>query len=1239
MVMAQKAEEVGPTVNDPGLSLLGSDWTVKTTNEKIEVSSKFYVGPGGKQYSSLREAWKAADGKLDGEEFLLSGHPWIGQRVTRIFDGKPSDGIIKSWLPPSGGDEALWHVVHDDGDSEDLEGNEVEEAIEEFSLRPNKRVEASFQGKWYPGVLRKVVRSKLEPYGVKCDSDKNNSMLLWVPRRNVKLPPTPDTLSASLHMGRQLNQALLEHKTIDDEAVDSGANKGENAAANTHTTNAEKGSGSANSQNCKQAHAGRRRSKKSEAEVPSLISWNDYQRMHKGRQVTTEEWRKYVRSKLELSRAAKYQSPRPRSTSNKPEAASSSTPQAQQEQAQTQQQQQQQQPPNDGKRVRKKKINPDFLWGDDLRNPKRALVTRLEQNATEFEGLPPEAVPDRNDEECTICETGGDLLCCDGPCLRAFHLHCLNLKESDLPEKEWYCGDCAVGRPPRKYPKKVDKEKEKAAASKEKVSKGRPRPPPIDIPKMGSKEGKQGKRGRKPQSARRPQSAKRAKSKGDTSSTKIVRRKTVTSLQIPKAVSDDVGPGQQLMLASFNGASTSSSMTPNTFSMLQKSSSSSSRRNAGVPSRFKDSYMTLHTPQGYRRNSRKRESQSEPNKGNKKRSKNSGSESVEETKARLEERLRALETYLNKKEKTTSPRPSGAGTASSSFPTVPATPAPSPVTPMTPGGLLASTPLSSAIAATPSSTKSAPAFKPSLNLTTSLDGLEPWRRCVQCQTGRRSMTCAKQMCAVCCRSSGACLTHCRFFPGDALKIFKGPLQGYQGEMVAKLGRTISIRTSQVASGVLYVDETTLCMVQKGPKHAELASSSELKSKRAATSKQCDRCSKRFRNRNALASHQRSCRPIAAGVGVITSYGNGTVVKISEEKMAEVKLSFGIAHIGVKRCRLLPRIRPAAPKKRRKTLPSPAIALNLVQKPRMKRQKSVPLRFKKAQLSRKMALCFDLLLVVKRHKYGTIFSEPVPTTVAGYHDVIKEPMDLGTVENRMFTDIKGYDVKAFERDMQLIWANAMKFNPAAHPVHEMAATLKAIFDERIEKIKQRIIQMMKIVNKQLNKANSKQSKESSKKKKGLPKSPTSATPTSLDQEVRKLAQKMEAMRKKLQSMSSKGGGGGGSNRNRNRSGSKSKKPAKPEAPVVPPISYTERQQLKELIIQLPPDDLTGVAEIVRDSMPEDADSTEIEIDLEALDASTLRKLQKYVGECMLRNEGSMSQRQDQSSSEEEDSESD
>mmetsp|Transcript_17557 Transcript_17557/g.29031 ORF Transcript_17557/g.29031 Transcript_17557/m.29031 type:complete len:853 (+) Transcript_17557:241-2799(+) len=852
MVQQHPAAVLG---QDPELQLLGPEWKVKPTEDVQTGASKVYVGPKGNEFVSLREAWKAA-GYTDGDEFLKTGHPWIGQRVTRIFGGKALDGTVVSWLPPNGDEIALWHVEHDDGDSEDLEESEAEEALEEFFLRPNSRVEASFQGKWYPGVLRKIVRSKLEPYGVKCDSDKNNSMLLWVPRKNVKIPPEKVS-NTSLVQGQSVNRALMEHKIDegDDRSKTERGSRPQKQRRRTEVASARK-----------QPQAGRRRPgrpraspnsnsiPKNHATVaniekirppmlqctetsPKIMSWNEYQKMHKGRNVTTDEWRQYVRLTLGNT------TPLNKSKESKLEIVSQSPK------------------PNDGKRVRKKKVNPDFLWGDELRNPKRALVEKLERYEFESALASTKAgSTDANDDKCGICGTGGNLLCCDGPCLRAFHIKCLGLQEKDVPNTEWFCKDCAVGQEPRKI-----------------IKKGRPRPPPIQL----------------------PMNKRKTEAKGGIQSAPLPRR----SGKKQRFKKQEGTPSGKNIMAG----------TPR-----------STRRNAGVPSRFKDGYIAMKTPQNA---TRKRASKSEPNKGNK-RQKVKGLESVEEQKAKLEQRIRALETFLNKNNKPSSP------SSPSSFnrPTSVPTPKSAPVTPIAP--------------------KSVPSHTMLPDIDLSGDTLEPWRRCTSCNTGRRSMTCAKTMCAVCCRSSGPCYTHTRFFPGDTLKIFKGPFQGRQGIMMKKFGRSISLKTGEEATALIWVDETYLSLEKKGEKHDELlkAISNKQSDKKKSSSRQ--RVKKRVHNRNGVQ------RALCHGAEVSTPYGTGLVQCTREASdIVQVDLKYCHAFLQSSKCKLV--YKPPIRKKRKSSLTP--LDFKKISTPRMKRQTSAPLRFKKAQLRKPMLLCFELLM--------------------------------------------------------------------------------------------------------------------------------------------------------------------------------------------------------------------------------------------------------------------------------------
>ena len=66
-------------------------------------------------------------------DWQLSGHRFIGERVSVIYpNGLTAIGTVQKYLPPDGDDEALFHILHDDGDKEDLDGYECFAAMEQY---------------------------------------------------------------------------------------------------------------------------------------------------------------------------------------------------------------------------------------------------------------------------------------------------------------------------------------------------------------------------------------------------------------------------------------------------------------------------------------------------------------------------------------------------------------------------------------------------------------------------------------------------------------------------------------------------------------------------------------------------------------------------------------------------------------------------------------------------------------------------------------------------------------------------------------------------------------------------------------------------------------------------------------------------------------------------------------------------------------------------------------------------
>ncbi|KZV42128.1 hypothetical protein F511_29807 [Dorcoceras hygrometricum] len=94
-------------------------------------------------------------------------------------------------------------------------------------------------------------------------------------------------------------------------------------------------------------------------------------------------------------------------------------------------------------------------------------------------------------------------------------------------------------------------------------------------------------------------------------------------------------------------------------------------------------------------------------------------------------------------------------------------------------------------------------------------------------------------------------------------------------------------------------------------------------------------------------------------------------------------------------------------------------------------------------------CSSLLQRLMKHNHGWVFNEPVNAKALGlhdYHDIIKHPMDLGTIKTRLSQ--KWYkSPREFAEDVRLVFRNAMTYNPKGQDVHFMAEQLSQIFEER------------------------------------------------------------------------------------------------------------------------------------------------------------------------------------------------
>jgi len=282
---------------------------------------------------------------------------------------------------------------------------------------------------------------------------------------------------------------------------------------------------------------------------------------------------------------------------------------------------------------------------------------------------------------------------------------------------------------------------------------------------------------------------------------------------------------------------------------------------------------------------------------------------------------------------------------------------------------------------------------------------------------------------------------------------------------------------------------------------------------------------------------------------------------------------------------------------------------------------------RAQLSESLKACNEILKEVlgKKHaNYAWPFYKPVDTSLPelkDYKKVVKTPMDLGTVKNKM----EGRDYSShldFASDVRMIFTNCYKYNPPESEIVGMARKLQDVFemkyakipddepyrrmgaggdsdgdseDERERKLLQmqeqlkRMQEQMRVLVEESMRSKSRKSKQPSNKK-----AKTGAADKPTKQRAGKKAK--------------------GSNSSANASNTSINPPMDTDdESKVPPMTYDEKRQLSLDINKLPGDKLGKVVQIIQQREPalRDSNPDEIEIDFETLKTSTLRALEHFV----------------------------
>lgn len=195
-------------------------------------------------------------------------------------------------------------------------------------------------------------------------------------------------------------------------------------------------------------------------------------------------------------------------------------------------------------------------------------------------------------------------------------------------------------------------------------------------------------------------------------------------------------------------------------------------------------------------------------------------------------------------------------------------------------------------------------------------------------------------------------------------------------------------------------------------------------------------------------------------------------------------------------------------------------------------------------------CQRIVDILKKDEDIEPFMEPVDPVeldIPDYFDIIKNPMDIGTIEKNL-RDHKYETPEEFNKEMRLVWSNCMTYNPEESDIYKMAKEFsdkfEALLQTDLDKRKARVqVPMMK----------------------------DKVEDRAVDSEANRPVKTVESVNK---------------------------------------MTYQEKKTLSDMIRKLPQDYLWGVWEIVSEGDNE-KQNEELEFDIETLSTETARKLEKYV----------------------------
>ncbi|ODQ65354.1 Bromodomain-containing protein, partial [Nadsonia fulvescens var. elongata DSM 6958] len=263
----------------------------------------------------------------------------------------------------------------------------------------------------------------------------------------------------------------------------------------------------------------------------------------------------------------------------------------------------------------------------------------------------------------------------------------------------------------------------------------------------------------------------------------------------------------------------------------------------------------------------------------------------------------------------------------------------------------------------------------------------------------------------------------------------------------------------------------------------------------------------------------------------------------------------------------------------------------------------------------LRFCSQVLkeLYSKKHKsISFAFLQPVDPVALDcptYFDIVKKPMDLGTVTQKLNNN-QYENGDEFRDDIKQIFENCYAFNPKGSPVNIMGHQLESVFDKKWEE--------KPIYQPTPPPASSHDSEEDESDDEETVAATTNPAIAFLEQQLERMKQDLLKMKKEAAKEARKAAKALAKKRKSKKSSEKRKttkrrrrSSATKNEPMT--ISYEMQQELARKIYTLDEQKTAHVINIIHQSMPELSNNGqgEIELDMDLLDRNTLEKLYKFV----------------------------